>query len=226
MAATQRQDLKMSDTPAKYIGMIDWLRERLQQELPGAIGQERMAARVKPMPPQVPKNARPSAVLSLLYPVEDMLHLLLIKRVADGKAHSGQIGFPGGKSEPSDADLKYTALREAHEEVGIHSSQVDILGALTPLYIPVSNFQVYPFVAFANERPIFNLSESEVSDILEIPVEELLHEDNKTVVNVTSPVMPEILRSVRAYKLKSGGIIWGATAMIISELETVLEEYI
>jgi 8-oxo-dGTP pyrophosphatase MutT (NUDIX family) len=205
--------------------IIDWLRNRLQQPLPGTAGQERMAARVKHMPDKIPNNARPSAVLCVLYNVEDKLTLLLIKRTADGKAHSGQIGFPGGKQERSDADMKATALREAHEEVGIHSADVDILGALTPLYIPVSNFQVYPFVAYAKTRPVFNLSESEVSAIIEMPIEELLHEENKTIVNVTSPIMPEILRSVRAYKMPEGGIIWGATAMIISELETLLEEY-
>ncbi|RYE25764.1 MAG: CoA pyrophosphatase [Sphingobacteriales bacterium] len=214
----------MSETITRQ-NIIEWLKKRLQLPLPGNEGQERMAARVKPMPDKIPTNARPSAVLCVLYPVDDKLTLLLIKRTVDGRAHSGQVGFPGGKQEPSDADLKATALREAQEEVGILSADVDILGALTPLYIPVSNFQVYPFVAYAKERPIFNISESEVSNTIEVAVEDLLHEDNKTVVNVTSPIMPEILRSVRAYKLPGGGIIWGATAMIISELETVLEEY-
>jgi 8-oxo-dGTP pyrophosphatase MutT (NUDIX family) len=184
-----------------------------------------MAARVKPMPAQVPRNARPSAVLSLLFPHEDKLHVLLIRRISDGKAHSGQIGFPGGKQDDSDADLKATALREAHEEVGILSTEVDILGSLTPLYIPVSNFQVYPFVAFAQQKPVYAISQSEVDEIIEIPLHQLFHADNKTVVNVTSPVMPEILRSVRAYKLNSGSIIWGATAMILSELETIIEEF-
>ncbi len=225
MAAMLRSDLKMSEHNINE-KVVEWLRERLQMPLPGSAGQERMAARVKPMPDKIPNNARPSAVLCVLYPVEDVLTLLLIKRTADGKAHSGQIGFPGGKQESSDADLKATALREAHEEVGIRSSDVDILGALTPLYIPVSNFQVYPFIAFARTQPVFNISESEVSSIIEIPVNELLHASNKTVVNVTSPIMPEILRSVRAYKIASGGIVWGATAMIISELETLLEEFL
>jgi 8-oxo-dGTP pyrophosphatase MutT (NUDIX family) len=206
--------------------LIEWLKERLQQPLPGIDGQERMAARVKPMPPEVPKNARPSAVLSLLFPVEDQLNLLLIKRVTDGKAHSGQIGFPGGKQDSIDANLKATALREAQEEVGILSTDVDILGSLTPLYIPISNFQVYPFVAFATKKLEYYLSKSEVETVLEIPVHELFHAERKTVVNVTSPVMPEILRSVRAYKLDDGNIIWGATAMIISELETIVEEWI
>lgn len=205
--------------------LIEWLKDRLQQPLPGFIGQERMAARVKPMPPKIPDDARPSAVLSLLFPVEDQLNLLLIKRVVDGKAHSGQIGFPGGKQDTTDTDLKATALREAQEEVGILSSDVDILGSLTPLYIPVSNFQVYPYVAFAEKKLEYYLSKSEVETVFEIPVHELFHAERKTVVNVTSPVMPEILRSVRAYKLDNGSIIWGATAMIISELEMIIEEW-
>jgi 8-oxo-dGTP pyrophosphatase MutT (NUDIX family) len=204
---------------------INWLRERLAAPLPGIAGQERMMARVKPMPDKIPSDARPSAVLCLLFPIEEALHVLLIRRVDDGKAHSGQIGFPGGKQDPWDADLKSTALREANEEVGIMSANVDILGSLTPLYIPVSNFQVYPFVGYSATKPEYNISQSEVAEVLEIPITDLLHPEHKTVVNVTSPVMPEIIRSVRAYKLPDNGIIWGATAMIISELETLLEEY-
>ena len=211
---------------AKYDKHIKWLKERLTEPLPGIAGQERMLARVKPMPESVPGNARPSAVLCLLFPIEGELNLLLIKRIDDGKAHSGQIGFPGGKQDPWDADLKATALREAHEEVGIMSSDIEIIGSLTPLYIPISNFQVYPFVAFADRQLTYSISQSEVAYVLEIPVKDLLNSETKTVVNVTSPIMPEIERSVRAYKLGDSGIIWGATAMIISELETIMEEYI
>jgi 8-oxo-dGTP pyrophosphatase MutT (NUDIX family) len=208
----------------EYTEIIEWLKIRLQEPLPGVLGQERMAARVIPMPDVIPNNARPSAVLGLLFPSDGKLQMLLIKRISDGKAHSGQIGFPGGKQDTSDADLKATALREAHEEVGLLSADVDIIGSLTPLYIPVSNFQVYPFLAFSKTKPEYNISESEVEDILEISLDDLFHAERKTMVNVTSPVMPEILRSVRAYKLESGSIIWGATAMIISELETIMEE--
>lgn len=204
---------------------IEWLRERLLQPLPGLAAQEKMMGRVRPMPLAVPENARPSAVLCLLYPVESVLNMLLIKRIEDGKAHSGQISFPGGKQDPADADIRATALREANEEVGIMSGEVDIIGALTPLYIPVSNFQVYPFVAFTAYKPQFNLSKSEVAGIVETSIDTLLHPDSKTVVNVTSPALPDISMKVRAYKLEEN-IVWGATAMIISELETILEEYI
>ena len=122
------------------------LREALLQPLPGAEAQEKMMGRVKSMPQEIPADARPSAVLCLLFPVNDEPHILFMKRKEDNTAHSGQVSFPGGRYEEQDANYKTTALREANEEVGILSSDVEILGALTSLYIPVSNFNVYPFV--------------------------------------------------------------------------------
>jgi 8-oxo-dGTP pyrophosphatase MutT (NUDIX family) len=209
----------------QYKDKIEWLRERLSQPLPGRVAQELMMARAVNMPIKVPDNARPSAVLCLLFPVNDELNMLLMKRREDKTAHSGQVSFPGGSYEQSDADMKATALREAQEEVGIASSEVDILGALTPLYIPVSNFNVYPYVGYARQRPVYNLSHNEVSYTIEVPLNSLLHADRKTVTDVTSPAFPGMIRQVKAYKLKDGTIIWGATAMIISELEAVLEPF-
>jgi len=203
---------------------IEWLRQRLQQPLPGRSAQERMMGRVLPHPIVVPENARPSAVLCLLFPIDIELHMLLMKRREDKTAHSAQVSFPGGSYEATDADFKATALREAQEEVGIVSSDVDILGALTPLYIPVSNFNVYPFVGYSAERPQYNLSHNEVSYTIEVPLSSLLHPDRKSVTDVVSPVVPGVIRNVNAYKLEDGTIIWGATAMMISELEAILEE--
>lgn len=204
---------------------IEWLRGRLQQPLPGIAAQELMTGRVIKMPPEVPANARPSAVLCVIFPLKDKLNLLLMQRMADKGAHSGQISFPGGRQEMLDADLRATALREAQEEVGIMPAQVDILGALTPLYIPVSNFQVYPFVGYAKERPAYNLSKSEVARIIEIPLSVIFHAERKAVVDVTSPAVSQIIRQVKAYRLEDGTIIWGATAMMLSELEVVLQGY-
>ena len=203
---------------------IEWLRERLTHPLPGRAAQERMMGRVVSMPIKIPDNARPSAVLCLLFPMHDELHVLLMKRREDTSAHSGQVSFPGGSYEATDADMRATALREAQEEVGIASADVDILGALTPLYIPVSNFNVYPFVGYTKQRPVYSLSHSEVSYTIEVPLGELLHTKRKTVTEVVSPAQPDVKRKVNAYQLKDGTIIWGATAMIISELEVILEE--
>ena len=205
-----------------YQDTISKLKERLQQPLPGFEAQKIMIGRVLPMPLTVPDHARLSAVLSLLFPIDDVLHILLMKRREDNTAHSGQVSFPGGSYEPSDTDFKATALREAQEEVGIMSRDVDILGALTSLYIPVSNFNVYPYVGFAQQRPVYNLSRAEVSYVMEVPVHELFHPDRKTVTDVVSPAMPDLIREVNAYKLADGTIIWGATAMILSELEVIM----
>ncbi len=206
-------------------GKISWLKERLAQGLPGNAAQELMGARVKEMPAAVPDTARPSAVLSLLFLHNDTLHTLLIERTADGRAHSGQISFPGGRYETADNDLETTALREANEEVGIVPADVEILGGLTPLYIPVSNFIVHPFVGYSDRQPVYSLSSNEVARIIEMPLDELLHPERKTRVEVTSPVDKTFRRAVPAYKLTDGSIIWGATAMIISELQVLFEEY-
>ena len=204
---------------------IEWLKERLKQPLPGFAAQERMMGRVISSPHIAPENARPSAVLCLLFPMNDELHVLLMKRKEDKGAHSGQVSFPGGRYETTDADYKATALREAQEEVGILSSEVEILGALTSLYIPVSNFNVYPYVGYAQSRPLYNLSHNEVSYTIEVPLASLLHADRKITTDVTSPAVPGIIRQVKAYKLEDETIIWGATAMIISELEVILQDY-
>ena len=203
---------------------LERLISRLKDPLPGFEAQQRMLGRVRAMPQVVPENARPSAVLCLLFPADNELNVLLMKRKEDRTAHSGQVSFPGGRYELTDADMRATALREAQDEVGILSEEVDILGALTSLYIPVSNFNVYPYVGFANQRPVYNLSYQEVSYVLEVPVDKLFHSDRKTMTEVTSPASPEMKFKVNAYKLEDDTIIWGATAMILSELEAILNE--
>lgn len=205
--------------------VIDWLRKRLAEPLPGTAAHELMAARVRPMPLVIPYDARPSAVLASIFFHRDQLHTLMIKRTEDGKAHSGQVSFPGGRQERSDADLAATALREAYEEVGIRPADVEILGGLTPLYIPVSNFLVHPFIGYMNKRPSYRLNDKEVARVIEIPLRELLHPDRKTQIEVTSPADKSFIRTVPAYTLPDGTIIWGATAMMFSEFQVLFGEY-
>lgn len=205
--------------------LIYWLKERLQKELPGKEAQERMTGRVLPMPDEIPENARQGAVLALLYPIESIPNILFIRRTVDGGAHGGQIAFPGGKAEETDDDLIATALREAQEEVGLLSCDVDIIGALSSLYIPVSNFNVHPFIGYTTQRPDYILSAAEVDSVVEVPVAELFHPQRITKVVVTSPADKSFIRKVPAYKLEDETIIWGATAMMISELQMLLEEY-
>ena len=205
--------------------LINWLKERLQKELPGITAQERMTGRVLPMPGEIPESARQGAVLALLYPVDSVLTLLLMKRAADSSAHSGQVSFPGGKCDPEDADLVATALREAWEEVGLPANHIEIIGALSSLYIPVSNFNVHPFMAYTSVKPELTPSPDEVEYIIEVPIAELFHPERITKMIVTSPADKSFVRKVPAYKLQDETVIWGATAMMISELQMLLEEY-
>lgn len=205
----------------RYI--IDRLIQALQHPLPGIAAQQRMAPRVVPGPDAVPQHARPSAVLSLLYPHEGELSLLFIRRTEDGHAHGGQISFPGGKQEPSDADLRATALREAQEEVGVMSPDVELLGALTQLYIPVSNFQVFPFVGFTQQRPSYHINKHEVDEIIEVPLSRLFLPEHKVVTRIRPASRPGLILKAPAYVPAEDQVIWGATAMILSELEEVLE---
>ena len=200
------------------------IKERLAAPLPGLEAQERMMGRVKRMPGEVPVTARPSAVLCLIFPVNNEPHVLFMKRREDNTPHSGQVSFPGGSYEQTDADYRATALREAQEEVGIMSADVEILGALTSLYIPVSNFNVYPYVGYAKQRPIYNLSHAEVSYVFEVPLRVLVDPAIKSVVSVSSPAVQGMQFKVNAYLPDGKTVIWGATAMILSELEEVLKQ--
>jgi 8-oxo-dGTP pyrophosphatase MutT (NUDIX family) len=213
-------------TLLKHLETIAWLEQRLQQPLPGFEAQRRMIGRVLPTPASIPENARLSAVLGLLFPVKDDLRVLLIRRTEDGHAHSGQISFPGGRKDEEDETLLHTALREAREEVGIDTNEIKVLGQLSSTYIPVSNFHVFPFLAFAKEKPITIPNSLEVAYTIEVSLNDFLKEDFKTKTTVTSSADKSFIREVNAYRLHDGGIIWGATAMIISELEVIYAEYV
>lgn len=185
-----------------------------------------MAARVVPMPDTIPADARSSAVMVLLFPKEDLLHLLLIERTKDGRAHSGQIAFPGGRVEKTDKDFISAALRETREEVGIPSDEIEVLGALSSLYIPISNFNVFPFVGFTKEAAsAYQLSQNEVASVWEVPILDLFASEHKIITDVIPSSRPDIVLRVPGYQLPNRPIVWGATAMMLSELETILEEY-
>lgn len=181
-----------------------------------------MLGRVRPMPLTVPWNARQSAVLCLLSAMNDELHVLLMKRKEDNTAHSGQVSFPGGSFEIADKDYRTTALRESYEEVGIIPETVDVLGAMTTLYITVSNFNVHPFIGYMAQMPQYILSKKEVAYIIEVPLKELFAPETKIVTDVMSPAVKQVIKNVNAYQLKDGTIIWGATAMMLSELEVLM----
>jgi 8-oxo-dGTP pyrophosphatase MutT (NUDIX family) len=197
------------------------LGEKLSRELPGLQAQLSMATlrrleKLQAM--KIPADASIAAVMVLFYKNGKEIELVLIKRAHDGGVHSGQIAFPGGRKEENDTDIIETALRETCEETGIQKDQVNILGKLSDIYIPPSNFHVTPVVGYLNTRPQFRPDPKEVEEVLRVSLSDIL--DEKAVQLKSLEIMGTRI-DVPCYYV-DGHIIWGATAMIISELLEVI----
>jgi 8-oxo-dGTP pyrophosphatase MutT (NUDIX family) len=193
----------------------------LQQELPGLKAQLKMLPGNRPpLPFHKPENAKESAVLILLYQSENIIKVCFIKRPADGTVHAGQISLPGGKMEKSDKDLIVTALRETSEEIGVDVHHIRILGTLTNLYVPVSNYSIQPVIGFSLSKPDFVINNSEVDELIEVPLKQLLDSENcKTgQVEAGKAIFEAPIYAINGHK------IWGATAMILSEFIEVYKK--
>lgn len=196
---------------------------RLKQPLPGSAAQDAMSSRVRlPLQHYLDKHPdyRTSAVLLLLYPVDGAVHTMIIKRPSYDGIHSGQLALPGGKSEEGEKPV-YTAIRETLEEVGVSVSVKQVIGELTPLYIPPSNFLVHPFVSWLNERPSFVADQREVDKILEVPLSTFLDAQLKTRRRIY--IGTNTFIDAPCYTIGEE-TLWGATAMMFAEVEALLRE--
>ncbi|MBP4141685.1 CoA pyrophosphatase [Flavobacterium sp. I-SCBP12n] len=164
-------------------------------------------------------DARIAAVMMLFYPKQGIPHLVLIVRNSYKGVHSAQIAFPGGKYEIDDPDFAFTALRETQEEIGVLPAKIEIVKAFTQLYIPPSNFMVHPFLGISKEELTFIQEPSEVADIIELPLSVFLSESIVVNTNVKTSYSENI--NIPAFKIENH-IVWGATAMMLSELKDVL----
>ncbi len=160
-------------------------------------------------------NAVKSSVLILFYEKAGEYYLPFIKRPHYDGVHSGQIAFPGGRWEATDKSMYHTALREAREEIGIHSEKVSFMGKLTDLYIPPSNYIVSPFTAIYHSANTFVADPTEVAAIIEIPLSFFLRPEARTEALLKLSNGQEITTPCFNY---NNHIIWGATAMILNEL--------
>lgn len=185
-----------------------WLRERLMPRFMD--GDE---ARPMAPPPGAPQP-RLGAVLVLLYPHADEPHLPLTVRTAELRNHSGEISLPGGRFDPADVELSQTALREAHEELGVAPELVTIWTALTPIWIPVSNFQITPFVGWTEGRPPFAPAPGEVAELIETPLRLLLQPD---AVQREERTIRGVRMSIPFFALGAHKV-WGATSIVLAEV--------
>ncbi len=171
-----------------------------------------------------PASYKKAGVMALLYPGPDRLaRMLFILRNAYPGVHASQIAFPGGQEESQDTDLLHTALRETEEEVGIPAASIQPVKALSKVYIPPSNFEVSPFIGICSYTPEFRKQDSEVAALIEVPLAEVLDDDRITSRRLTTSYARDI--EVPAF-LFEGHIVWGATAMMLNEIKSLLRNIV
>lgn len=166
-------------------------------------------------------NPKRAAVLMLLYPKKSKTHIALIIRNSYTGVHSSQIAFPGGKVELEDLSLMHTALRETHEEIGIHPDKIKVVKAFSEVYIPPSNFLVAPFLGICHSELEFQLQIEEVAGIIEFPLSDLISDATVVQKKITTSYANDI--DVPTFKIGDYHV-WGATAMMMSELKEVLKK--
>ncbi|WP_136481964.1 NUDIX hydrolase [Cognatitamlana onchidii] len=169
-------------------------------------------------------TAKEAGVLALFYPSDgNLTHFVLILRKTYKGVHSAQVAFPGGKLDASDRNLEKTALRETFEEVGVSSSMVEIKRKLSQVYIPPSNFYVQPFIGITQKTPRFVKQEDEVEAIIEVNLDDFL--DESALITRTVKTSYSVDVEVPAFKLNNH-VVWGATAMMLSEIKDLLKQLV
>lgn len=209
--------------PPDSSGMPDLLKWKFAAGLPG------INSHLKMLPPgRIPtlpgnqEHYNESAVMVLLFPSGDDLVTCLIRRPATMKNHAGQYAFPGGKREPGDTDLVATAFREATEEIGLDTGKVEIIGELTPVFVQVSHFLITPVLTWTDRLPILAPDFSEVDEVIYVNLSDVMHDSIQTERELET-----ITGRLKVPGYETGGcFIWGATAMILSELADLLRQQV
>ncbi len=200
--------------------ILESLEARLQGPKPGLAAQLRMVPDPRPGQKtyeEVQDTCRLAAVLILLYPRRGRLHLVLTLRTSKVDHHRDQVSFPGGEKDGHETIVE-AALREAAEELRVRAADVRVLGELTPLYVPPSNYCIYPVVAAAARRPVFRRAPAEVAEVIDLPLDVLLDPGS---------ARSEVWRlhgqdTIVPFYAFGGHKIWGATAMILAEFTEII----
>lgn len=207
-----------------FSDFTNYIPKLLNEQLPAVAAHLKMAPieRKASLEPDyyLKNNPRNSAVMMLFYPKGGEATMVLTKRNTYAGVHSAQISFPGGKAELTDKDLAYTALRETQEEIGLEPKDIHIVMPFTKIYIPPSNFLVSPFLGLMQREPVFKPDPTEVAEIIELPLDLLLDDGIVKNVPLKTSYADEIF--VPAFNV-GNHIVWGATAMILSELKETIK---
>ncbi len=195
-------------------------------DLPGREAQLKMAPAIRreeleAVASKISSSKR-AAVMCLFYPneEEETFFVLILRKTYKG-VHSNQVGFPGGKVEESDRNLEHTALRETEEEIGIAANSIRVHKKCSTIYIPPSNFTVQPFIGTLDETPVFTPQESEVEAVLEVALSDFLSDEKVITKTLETSYAQQI--KVPAFLLNDQ-VVWGATAMMLSEIKQLLKE--
>ena len=193
------------------------LTKKMNGELPGKTAHETMM--IKPRYKYIAKKTSiPAAVLILLFPIKNKWHFFLTKRTNTVEHHKGQISLPGGMLEKGESH-KEAAIRETFEELGVQSEDINIIGPLTPLYIPISNFKIFPFVGWINSNPKLKIQSKEVSRVFSPSIFSLMDPQTK---KIKDSILVGQKVKIPFFNLKNE-VVWGATSMIISEFKNILK---
>lgn len=167
------------------------------------------------------KNPKFAAVNIVLYLKDNEWFFPLILRSENERdRHSGQISLPGGKKEELDINFSDTAIRETSEEIGIEKHYLRIIREISPIYIPPSNFFVYPYISYTKKNPTFILQETEAVEVIEFPITSFLHLSDTPELMALSGTGGKEVPVINF----NGYIIWGATAMILSEFSQLIKK--
>ena len=198
------------------------LLEEINIGIPGEESHAKMSPIKRPISDVFKERSaiRESAVAVILYPNKHEIECLLIQRPEYDGNHSGQISFPGGKKDNEDTHLEHTARRETFEEIGIHPSMGQLIGQLTEVYIPISNFLVQPIIYYHEKLPKLVRDKREVAEIFSFSLSELLNEECFSTMKVK--LLSENNGTIVPCFMLGGKKIWGATAIILNEFRELL----
>jgi 8-oxo-dGTP pyrophosphatase MutT (NUDIX family) len=206
---------------------IELIKQLLENKLPGEeahlemspLGRQKSSQAIKQV-----TNYRESAVALVIFKTEETLKSVLIQRPIYKGSHSGQVCLPGGKKEDFETSLDQTAIRECVEETGLITEKLDLLGSLTPVYIPVSNHHVHPYVFHYTDTPNFIPDEREVAEIVPFNLMDILIKENMKTTDIRV-TQDRILRNVPYFDIREK-VVWGATAIILNEFRVLCERRI